>query len=166
VGLFAAVYSIGAESQVEEEEAQAFLEEFEEIIEDIDGFGIFTHNLVIAIPMFIPGFGVGWGFFSAWQTGYAFAALVSTTPLLSEIPPLTLLFVSPFGLMEITAYAMAMSRSLLLVSKLIKRISIKQDAKVVGIEIGIVIGLLVAGGFLEAYMIELVQEAGFDMPGF
>jgi len=28
------------------------------------------------------------------------------------------------------------------------------------------VGLLLAGGFLEFYMIELAQESGFTMPGF
>ena len=34
-------------------------------------------------------------------------------------------------------------------------------------EIGIVVGLLFAGGYLEFYMIELAQQEGLmDMPGF
>ena len=142
---------------VPQEDAEAFLEEFQALIEDIDGPGIFTHNLMIGLPMFIPGFGIAWGFFTSWQTGYAFAALVVTTPFLAEIPSLALLYLSPFGIMELTAYALGMSRSFLLIHKIIKKISIKQDAKVVGIEIGIVVGLLLAGGLLEAYMIETTE---------
>ena len=148
---------------VEQEEAEAFLEEFEELIEGIDGPGIFLHNAQIGLPMFIPGFGVAWGFFTSWQTGYAFAALATTTPILKEIHPLFLLYLSPFGLMELTAYSIAMSRSLLLINKVIKKISIKQDAKIVGIEIAIVVGLLLAGGFLEAYMIETVDVGDFEL---
>ena len=164
VGLFTASYYIGSLSEVPEEDAQAFLEEFNELIEDIDAIGIFTHNLTIALPMFVPGFGIAWGFYASWSTGFAFAALVTTTPLLEEVPALALLYLSPFGLMELTAYSIAMSRSLLLINKLIKKISIKVDAKIVGIEIGIVVGLLLAGGFLEDYMIKLVEESGFEMP--
>jgi hypothetical protein len=33
-------------------------------------------------------------------------------------------------------------------------------------EIGIVMGLLLAGGYLEFYMIELAQQEGLEMPGF
>ena len=162
MGLFTASYQIGALSDVPEDEAQAFLEEFEELIEDIDGPGIFFHNSAIGLPMFIPGFGVAWGFFTSWQTGYAFAALVTTTPLLSEVPALALLYLSPFGIMELVAYSTAMSRSYLLIHKVIKKISIVPDAKIVGIEVGIVVGLLLAGGILEAYMIDLAEQSGFD----
>jgi len=163
VGLFSASYQIGALSDVPEEEAEAFVEEFEDLIKDIDAVGIFLHNAIIGLPMFIPGFGVAWGFFTSWQTGYAFAALVTTFPLLADVPALALLYLSPFGLMELTAYSLGMSRSFLLVHKLIKKISIKSDAKIVGIEVGIVVGLLLAGGFLEIYMIEAAEEAGFNM---
>ena len=164
MGLFTASYQIGALSEVPQEDAEAFLEEFEELIEGIDGPGIFFHNLVIGLPMFIPGFGVAWGFFTSWQTGYAFAALVSIIPQLSEVPALALLYLSPFGMMELVAYSIAMSRSLLLIHKIIKKISIKDDYKIVGIEVGIVVGLLLAGGVLEAYMIEITEQSGIEMP--
>jgi len=101
LGLFAATFQIGSMSTVSEEEANAFMAEFEELVLDIDAFGIFIHNLTIALPMFIPGFGVAWGLFSAWSTGFAFAAIAVTAPQLSDIPPLSILFLSPFGLMEL-----------------------------------------------------------------
>jgi hypothetical protein len=75
LGIFAAAFQIGSMSTVDEAEANAFMEEFEELVEGIDAFGIFTHNTTIALPMFIPGFGVAWGLFSAWSTGFAFAAI-------------------------------------------------------------------------------------------
>ena len=67
-------------------------------------------------------------------------------------------------MMELVAYSIAMSRSLLLINKIIKKISIKDDYKIVGIEVGIVAGLLLAGGFLEVYMIEIVEQSGIEMP--
>jgi hypothetical protein len=166
-GLFALSYQIGSMSEVNTEEAQKFLEEFETLIDDIDAVGIFSHNTLIALPMFIPGFGVGWGLFSAWSTGYAFASIVSLTPLLSEVPPLTLLFLSPFGLMELIAYSLGISRSYMLIWMVIKKHPFnKRVLKITGIEIGIMLGLLLAGGFIEYYMIEIAQESGFEMPGF
>jgi hypothetical protein len=65
--------------------------------------------------------------------------------------------------MELTAYSLGMSRSFLLVHKLIKKISIKPDAKIVAIEVGIAAGLLLAGGILEAYMIEAVDVDLFEL---
>ena len=157
VGLFSASYFIGSQSEVSHEDALTFQEEFNNLIEDIDGIGIFLHNSVVALPMFIPGFGVAWGFFSAWQTGQAFAALALLNPIISDIHPLALLYASPFGIMELVGYSIAMSRSLLLSHKIIKKIPIKNDYKIIGIEVGIVVGLLLAGGFLEAYLIDTIE---------
>jgi hypothetical protein len=157
IGLFSASYFIGSQSQISHEDALTFQEEFNNLIEDIDGIGIFLHNSVVALPMFIPGFGVAWGFFSAWQTGQAFAALALLNPIISDINPLALLYASPFGIMELVGYSIAMSRSLLLIHKIIKKIPIKNDYKIIGIEVGIVVGLLLAGGFLEAYLIDTIE---------
>lgn len=163
MGLFSAAYQIGSMTEVDEEEALAFLEEFKDIVEDIDGIGIFTHNTMIALPMFIPGFGVGWGLFSAWSTGYAFASVVSQVPELSQIPALTLLYVSPFGAMELVAYSLGISRSYILIKMIIKKVDLRTAIRSTSIEVGIMIGLLLAGGFLEFYMIQLAAEQGFDM---
>ena len=152
-------------SSVSEEEANTFMAEFKELVLDIDAFGIFTHNTTIALPMFIPGFGIAWGLFSAWSTGFAFAAIATTAPQLAEVPPLSILFLSPFGLMELTAYSLGISRSFILIHAISKKISLKQFVKPTGVEIGIVIALLLAGGYIEFYMIELIQEEGFEMPG-
>ncbi len=144
--------------EVPEEEAKIFLDEFNKLLDSLKGenFGteIFLHNVEIALAMFIPGFGIGWGVFSAVSTGFAFAALATTTPLLGSIPPIALIFATPFGLMELAAYSLAMSRSYLLVIALFKKSPLKQQWKPLVIEIGIVIGLLFAGGIIEAYMIE------------
>ena len=166
MGLFSAAYQLGSTSQVTDEEANAFMNEFEELIEGIDAIGIFLHNTSIALPMFIPGFGVAWGLFSAWSTGFAFAAIVSITPQLAEIPPLAILYLSPFGLMELVAYSLATSRSFILIRAIIKKNNLSLFLKSTGIEIGIVIGLLLSGGYLEDYMIKLASEEGFKMPGF
>lgn len=160
IGVFLAAYSIGAETPVSDEEAMAFLEEFNKAIEGIDAIGIFLHNTSIALPMFIPGAGAAWGAYAAWTTGVAFNALVKTTPLLSGIPPLSLLLISPFGLMELVAYSIGMSRSFLLIQSIIKKIPIKQEVRPTIIEIGISIALLIAGGFIEfAFM----EQFGTDL---
>ncbi len=166
MGIFAGTYQIGSMSTVSQEEADIFMSEFEELVMDIDAFGIFTHNTTIALPMFIPGFGVAWGLFSAWSTGFAFAAITTSAPILEQVPPLTILFLSPFGLMEITAYSLGISRSFILIRAITKKIDLKTFIQPTLIEIGVVIGLLLAGGYLEFYMIELVQEQGLQMPGF
>jgi len=166
MGLFAATYQIGSMSQVSEEEANTFMAEFEKLVADIDAVGIFLHNSSISLPMFIPGFGVAWGLFSAWSTGFAFSAIVSITPELAKIPPLTILFLSPFGIMELTAYSIATSRSFMLIRAISKKTNLIPFLKPTIIEIGIVVGLLLAGGYLEDYMIKLAQEGSIGLSIF
>ena len=166
LGIFAAAYQIGSMTSVSEEEANTFMSEFKELVLDIDAFGIFVHNITIALPMFIPGFGVAWGIFSAWSTGFAFAAIAFTVPEIGEIPPLSILFLSPFGLMEVFAYSIGISRSFILIRAVSKKINLRPFIKPTVMEIGIVMGLLLAGGYLEFYMIELAQQEGLEMPGF
>lgn len=156
--LFAAVFQLGSMSSVSHEDATLFMEEFEELVLNIDAFGIFLHNTTIALPMFLPGAGAAWGLFSAWSTGFAFAAIVTATPELLHIQPLTILFLSPFGLMEVVSYSLGISRSFILIRAISKRMDLIPFIKPTLIEIGIVVGLLFAGGYLEFYMLELAQD--------
>ena len=161
LGIFSASFAIGAEIQVSEEESKIVLEELESLIAEIDAVGIFTHNTSLALPMFIPGFGIAWGAFAAFSTGMAFSVIQDANPILENIPSLTILFMSPFGLMEVAAYSIAMSRSYMIVHKMIRRMSIRPDFRVIGLEITIVIGLLLAGGFVEYFFIESLST---DVP--
>lgn len=158
LAVFSGTFSLGAQTEVPEEEAKIFLDEFNKLLEALRGenFGveIFLHNTQIALPMFVPGFGIGWGMFSAFSTGFAFAALATTEPLLAQIPPITMIFATPFGLMELAAYSIAMSRSFILIVAIFKKLPILPQWKHIAIEIGIVVALLLAGGIIEAYMIE------------
>lgn len=163
---FTAAYQIGSMSTVSQDDAAAFMKEFEELVLDIDGLGIFLHNTTIGLPMFIPGFGVAWGLFSAYSTGFAFAAIVTMTPELGSIPPLSILFLSPFGVMEITAYSLGISRSYILLRAILKKTNLAILIKPTIIEIGIAVGLLLVGGYLEFYMIELAEQGRLQMPGF
>lgn len=165
MGIFSALYQIGSMSEVSDEEANTFMKEFEDLVLDIDAPGIFLHNTTISLPMFIPGFGVAWGLFSAWSTGFAFSAITSINPQAAGIPALAILYLSPFGLMELTAYSLAISRSFILIRAISKKIPISIFVKPTIIEVGIVIGLLLVGGFLEDYMIKLVDQQGLNMPG-
>jgi len=60
-------------------------------------------------------------------------------------------------MMELAAYSIAMSRSVLFIEKIIKKTSIFAEKKMKLIEIGIVVGLLLIGGIVEMWMIEAAQ---------
>ena len=154
LGIFSASFAVGAEVQVSEEESEIVLEQFEILIAEIDAVGIFVHNTLLALPMFIPGFGIAWGAFAAFSTGMAFSVLQGANPMLENIPSLTILFMSPFGLMEVAAYSIAMSRSYMIVHKMIKKLPIRPDFRIIGLEVVILVGLLLAAGFIEYYFLE------------
>jgi len=154
LGIFSVSFAVGAEVQVSEEESEIVLEQFEILIAEIDAVGIFVHNTSLALPMFIPGFGIAWGAFAAFSTGMAFSVLQGANPMLENIPSLTVLFMSPFGLMEVAAYSIAMSRSYMIVHKMIKKLPIRPDFRIIGLEVVILVGLLLAAGFIEYYFLE------------
>ncbi|RNJ75751.1 MAG: stage II sporulation protein M [Nitrosopumilus sp. H8] len=153
MGIFTGAFMLGSATKLTEEDADAFMSEFEKIIADIDAWGIFTHNTVIALPMFVPGLGVAWGAFSAWSTGTAFAAITISNPGLGGINPLAILFSTPFGLMEVTAYSIGMSRSFILIRSIVKKTGLGRHAAPTLAEIGVVLLLLLAGGYVEFYLI-------------
>ncbi|MGH9992114.1 MAG: stage II sporulation protein M [Nitrososphaera sp.] len=166
--IFLGAYSAGAAVPLSDEEADEIRKQFADQIEDIDQNGIFLNNFRIALVMFIPAAGVGFGGFAGFGTGAVFAALAAQTPALSNIPPLIIL-ITPFGIMEVFAYGLAMSRSGLLIVRLVKdkpwragagRPFYENTLVPTFIEIGIVAVVLFASAVIEWEIIE--QLGGLD----
>jgi uncharacterized membrane protein SpoIIM required for sporulation len=151
--VFAGVYSAGAVTIMSDEEAQTLKQEFESQVQGVEGIGIFLNNIRIALMMFIPGFGVFIGMFSAYSTGLVFKALAQTTPQIADLPPLIIL-ATPFGIMEVFSYGMAMSQSGILINEILRKRSLKPWLVPTMIQLGIVVGILLAAAFIEFYMIE------------
>jgi uncharacterized membrane protein SpoIIM required for sporulation len=159
VAAFLIAYSAGAAVPLSDEEAEEVRKQFSEQIEGIDQNGIFLNNARIALIMFIPAVGAGFGAFSGFATGSVFSALASSTPILTDIPPLVIL-ITPFGIMEVFAYGLAMSRSGMLIYQLVKRRPWREYAVPTLIELGIVAVVLFAAAVIEWQMIE--QLGGLD----
>jgi len=156
--VFASVYSAGAASTISEPEAQNLKDMFGKKVQGIDAIGIFANNFKIAAAMFIPAFGIFLGVVSAYSTGLVFKALAQTTPELANLPPLIIL-ATPFGMLEIISYGIAMSQSAMLVNALVRRRDLRPMVMPTIVELGIVAALLFAGAFIEFYMIqELAPE--------
>ena len=84
LGIFSLSFQIGATSEVSPEEANDFVQEFLSSTQDIDGFGIFLNNISTSFPMFVPGVGIILGIYSAWSTGFGFAAIATMAPRISK----------------------------------------------------------------------------------
>jgi uncharacterized membrane protein SpoIIM required for sporulation len=153
IAAFLIAYSIGAAVPMSDEEAREIREQFTEQIKDIDEYGIFVNNVRIALGMFIPGLGAGLGAFSGFATGSVFAAIANSEPSLSGLPPLIIL-ITPFGIMEVFTYGLAMSRSGMLVYYLVKRRPWREYAVPTLIELGIAAAVLFAAAIIEWVIIQ------------
>ncbi len=161
MGIFALVFFIGTISEPTLEDAQLLVEELDKLALDIDAVGIFLHNLGITILMFIPAVGIVVGVISAWTTGFAFASLGLINPEIGMIPPLSI-FLTPFGLLEISAYAIATSSSFHSIYRIIKKQPIIPYIKPLAIEIGLVVALLLIGGYVEDFLIQELQNGNLS----
>lgn len=150
---FLIAYSTGAAVPMNEEEAETLTREFSKQIEGIDQNGIFLNNVRITLIMFVPAVGSAFGAFSGFATGSIFSALASSSPMLGEVSPLVLL-ITPFGIMEVFVYGLAMSRSAMLIYYLLKRMPWRKYTIPTLIELGIAIGMLFIAAVIEWQIIE------------
>jgi uncharacterized membrane protein SpoIIM required for sporulation len=155
--VFIIAYSVGAISvKINASQADFIKKDFQTQIKGINQYGIFANNFKVALGMFIPGFGIALGGFSAFSTGLVFNAIAHTSPALSNISPL-IVFLTPFGILEIIAYGIAISRSGILSYQLIKdtnkRNSWRKYVIPTIIEILAVLVILFAGAMIEWQMI-------------
>ena len=160
--VFIIAYSIGAATDLNRTEAENLRQQFNEQVKDIDLNGIFMNNLRISLGMFIPALGIGLGIFSGFSTGLIFNVIAESSPLLNNISPLVIL-ITPFGIMEVFAYGLAMSRSGMLIYQLIKKKQLREQIIPSIIEIVIVIVVLLIGATIEWQMIAQFDEVT-DIP--
>jgi uncharacterized membrane protein SpoIIM required for sporulation len=168
IAAFLGSYSIGAAVPMSDEEAKEIREQFAEQIEGIDEYGIFLNNVRIALLMFIPAFGAGFGIVAGFATGTVFAAIANSEPQLAGVPPLMIL-ITPFGIMEVFTYGLAISRSAMLIVRIAKdkpwregnrRPFLEGSLVPAFIELGIVAVVLFAAAVIEWQIIE--QLGGLD----
>ena len=161
--VFIIAYSIGAATDLNKTEAENLRQQFNEQVKDIDQNGIFMNNLRISLGMFIPALGIGLGIFSGFSTGLIFNVIAESSPLLNNISPLVIL-ITPFGIMEVFAYGLAMSRSGMLIYQLVKKKQLREHIIPSIIEIVIVIAVLLIGAIIEWQMVAQFDEQVTDIP--
>jgi hypothetical protein len=169
--VFMITFSAGAAINISKKEAEDLKGQLTKQIIGIDQNGIFINNIKVALGMFIPAVGIAIGISSGFSTGIVFSAMAKTSPILNNIPPLIILF-TPFGIMEVFAYGLAMSRSGLLIYQLVKKksfhdfffyVKTKNLYAIVSltiptiVEVGIVAVILFVGAIIEW---DLIQQFG------
>jgi hypothetical protein len=153
VAVFLAAYYIGAAILViSGQDAQTIRDDFTKQTANIDQTGIFLNNVGVGLAMFVPGVGVGVGVYSATVTGMVFNAFAQASPELAATSPLSI-FGTGFGILELLAYGLGISRSGMIVAMLVKK-EVKREWKrlllYTGIEVAIVVVALVAGAAVES----------------
>lgn len=154
---FLIFFIIGTSVTLDESTSTLLKEQFQNKIKNIDSVGIFFNNFLISILMFIPGIGIAFGLFSGFSTGNIFMILTRGLPI--QIPPL-LVFLTIFGIMELVSYGIAISRSYILLIRIIKRSNVKESLIHTGIEIGIVAIILLFSAIIEWDLI--VKSGGIN----
>jgi len=152
--IFTGVFQISAFIEVEETERIEVNSMMMEKMKSVDGKGIFFNNVYLGLLMFVPALGFAFGIMSSALTGVTFSAIAQVNNI--DLPAFMMLFGSPFGFMELVAYSIAMSRSVLIINKIRRKETrkfTKRDNLNILAEVGIVVGLLLIGGIIEAYMI-------------
>lgn len=153
VAAFLLMYSAGASVAMSYSDAQAHVNQFLEETQNIDQTGIFLNNIRVAFGMFIPSFGAGLGGYSAFVTGMTFKALTIVNPAVGSMSPFMVL-ANPFGVLEVLAYGLAMSRSAMLTFQLVKERNLwRQFVLHAIIEIGIVVIALLIAAIIEGLVI-------------
>jgi hypothetical protein len=156
--VFIIFFTLGTFVNFDESTSQLLKEQFQNKIKNIVSMGIFLNNFLISILMFVPGIGIAFGLFSGFSTGNIFVIITRDLPI--QIPPL-LVFLTIFGIMELVSYGIAISRSYLLLTSILKRTNIRENLIYTGIEIGIVAIILFFGAIIEWDLIK--QSGGLDL---
>jgi uncharacterized membrane protein SpoIIM required for sporulation len=145
--VFLIAYSAGAAAHMGKQQTADLRQHFAEQIKGIDQSGIFINNAKIALGMFMPAAGIGLGVISGFYTGMIFTAIAQTSTL-NNVPPLIIL-ITPFGIMEVFAYGIAISRSGIFIYQLVKKKPWREYVIPILIEVGIVILVLLVGAVIE-----------------
>lgn len=102
--------------------------------------------------MFLPAVGILFGAFSGYSTGTVFSAITQNSVSPSYISPLVILL-TPFGIMEVFCYGLAISRSFILLFSLVKKESLAKQLKFILIEIAIILVILFFAAVIEWHLI-------------
>lgn len=154
---FLGIFFVGFSFKMDESFSKELSKNFINQIRDIDEFGIFFNNLKIALVMFIPVIGIIMGTISGFSTGLVFNSIMDVSSPTSYYNPL-IIFLTPFGILELLSYGLAISRGGILFFELIKKKFTKKSLIYLLVEVALVGIMLLAGAIIEWTMIENIPR--------
>src|ERR687889_1131056 len=148
LGLFQFGYMIKIDNSLSKELSKNFINQ----IRGTNDLGIFFNNFKIALVMFIPILGIVVGSFSAFSTGLIFNSIVNLSD--SNFANPLIVFLTPFGILELVSYGLAISRGGIFLYEVLKKSVSKKSILYLLVEIGLVSVMLFVGALIEWSMIE------------
>jgi len=153
------ITGVGALVPVDQQTANQIDNEINQTRETIGAQGnltqyIFGNNFLICLLMFIPVIGPLLGMFILFNTGVAVSAISTAEGYPSSLVFVSL-FLTPHFWLEFAAYSVAMAASTWLFWRLITRRGLR-EIRVTCVFIAICAVLLVAGAFVETWLINVL----------
>lgn len=153
---FLSIFYLGFSFKMDESFSKELSKNFMNQISDIDEFGIFLNNLKIALVMFLPVVGLVMGTISGFSTGLVFNSIMNLSGVTYSNP--LVIFLTPFGILELASYGLAISRGCILLFELLKKKFTKKSLFYLLIEVALVSGMLFVGAIIEWMMIENIPK--------
>jgi uncharacterized membrane protein SpoIIM required for sporulation len=153
---FLSIFYLGFSFEMDESFSKELSKNFMNQISDIDEFGIFLNNLKIALVMFLPVIGLVMGTISGFSTGLVFNSIMNLSGVTYSNP--LVIFLTPFGILELASYGLAISRGCILLFELLKKKFTKKSLFYLLIEVALVSGMLFVGAIIEWMMIENIPK--------
>ena len=153
---FLGIFYLGFSFRMDESFSKELSKNFINQITDIDEFGIFLNNLKIALVMFIPVIGLIMGTISGFSTGLVFNSIMNLSDVTYSNP--LVIFLTPFGILELASYGLAISRGCILFFEILKKKFTKKSLFYLLIEVALVSGMLFVGAIIEWMMIENIPK--------
>ncbi|CAN5872349.1 hypothetical protein BH23THE1_BH23THE1_07270 [soil metagenome] len=153
---FLSIFYLGFSFKMDESFSKELSKNFIDQISDIDEFGIFLNNIKIALVMFIPVIGLVMGTISGFSTGLVFNSIMNLSDVTYSNP--LVIFLTPFGILELASYGLAISRGCILFFELLKKKFTKKSLFYLLTEVALVSGMLFVGAIIEWMMIENIPK--------
>ena len=147
------VTSAGALTPLNVQDANSINQEIEQLRQNISVQHVFGNNLMLCLPMFIPFVGPIFGLWVLYNTGVVIAAeTIATSPQVSPLLTLFMLFVFPFTWMEFISYSTGFAESVWLIRRGTQGLG-KRELKNAAILIAIVAVMLLLAAIIEVALI-------------
>jgi uncharacterized membrane protein SpoIIM required for sporulation len=153
---FLSIFYLGFSFKMDESMSKELSKNFINQVSNMDEFGIFLNNLKIALVMFIPVIGLVMGTISGFSTGLVFNSIMNLSDVTYSNP--LVIFLTPFGILELASYGLAISRGCILFFELLKKKFTKKSLFYLLIEVALVSGMLFVGAIIEWMMIENIPK--------